>query len=117
MSKKSHKVTLLERRRRRVRKKVTGTLECPRLTVRRSLNHIYAQIVDDGTGRTLASASSVSMKISGGNIDGAKQVGAVLAESAKKSNVATVSFDRNGRLFHGRVKALADAAREGGLRF
>lgn len=117
MSNKSHKVALLERRRRRVRKKVTGTSDKPRLTVRRSLKHIYAQVIDDGSGRTLASTSSLSMKIAGGNIDAAKAVGKELAEVAKKNKVPEVSFDRNGRLFHGRVKALADAAREAGLKF
>jgi large subunit ribosomal protein L18 len=100
----------------RVRKKVSGTAEWPRLSVRRSLKHIYAQVIDDSSGRTLASASSVAMKIEGGNIDGAKQVGKQLAENAIKIKVQGVRFDRNGRLYHGRVKALADAAREAGLK-
>jgi large subunit ribosomal protein L18 len=116
MGKKSLKVLKLERRRLRVRKKVTGTAEWPRLSVRRSLKHIYAQVIDDASGRTLASASSVAMKIGGGNVDGAKQVGKQLAENALKSKVQGVRFDRNGRLYHGRVKALADAAREAGLK-
>jgi large subunit ribosomal protein L18 len=106
---------LLERRRRRIRAKVSGTAEVPRLSVRRSLKHIYAQVIDDASGRTLASASSVALKIGGGNIEGAKQVGKALADSAKAQNIERVCFDRNGRLFHGRLKALADAAREGGL--
>ena len=113
---KSHKTKLLERRRLRVRSKIEGTPECPRLSVRRSLKHIYAQVIDDTTGRTLASASSVALKISGGNVASAKEVGKSLAEAALKSNVTTVRFDRNGRLYHGRVKALADGAREAGLK-
>lgn len=117
MAKQSHKVELLARRKRRVRKKVSGTPDQPRLNVRRSLNHIYAQIIDDINGKTLAEASSVSLKIPGGNAEAAKKVGAKLAEAAKKSKIESVQFDRNGRLFHGRVKALADAAREGGLKF
>lgn len=116
MGKQSHKVVALDRRRKRVRKKVEGTAEFPRLSVRRSLKHIYAQVIDDTTGQTLASASSVALKIAGGNVDSAKAVGKSLAEAALKNNVKTVRFDRNGRLFHGRVKALADAAREAGLR-
>ena len=115
MSKTSHKETLLKRRRKRVRKKVTGTPEFPRLSIRRSLKHIYAQVIDDSTGRTLAQASSVSMKISGGNAEAAKQVGKGLAEAAKTNSVSRVRFDRGGRLYHGRVKALAEAARKGGL--
>jgi len=117
MSKKSHKAEMLERRRKRVRKKVAGTPDAPRLSVYRSLKHIYAQVIDDVNGRTLASASSVGLKIDGGNVEGAKAVGKALADSAKSHNVGTVRFDRNGRLFHGRVKALADAARENGLQF
>lgn len=117
MAKQSHKSALLARRRKRVRKKITGTPECPRLTVRRSLNHIYAQAIDDVNGRTLAAASSVSLRIPGGNVEAAKQVGKSLAESAKKNKIEAVAFDRNGRLYHGRVKALADAAREAGLKF
>ena len=116
MGKQNHKVVALERRRKRVRKKLSGTAERPRLTVRRSLKHIYAQVIDDTTGRTLASASSVALKISGGNIASAKEVGKSLAEAAIKNNVKSVQFDRNGRLYHGRLKALADAAREAGLR-
>ena len=111
------KEMLLARRKLRVRKGITGTTERPRLTVFRSVKHIYAQIVDDSTGRTLASASSVALKVAGGNVDGAKTVGKALAESAKAASVEKVCFDRNGRLYHGRIKALADAAREGGLQF
>ncbi|WP_031497888.1 50S ribosomal protein L18 [Bryobacter aggregatus] len=104
----------------RIRKRVKGTAERPRLAVFRSLNHIYAQVIDDRTGHTLASASSAeksSTVKSGGNIDAAKAVGALVAERAKAAGVASVVFDRGGFLYHGRVKALADAAREGGLQF
>ncbi|MBX7259181.1 MAG: 50S ribosomal protein L18 [Candidatus Hydrogenedentes bacterium] len=107
----------LERRRNRVRKKVSGTSEMPRLTVRRSLKHIYAQIVDDTAGKTLTSESSVALKITGGNVDAAKAVGKAIAEKALSASIKKVCFDRNGRLFHGRIKALADAAREAGLEF
>ena len=122
MGKKSHKATLLERRKRRVRKHVVGTAQRPRLTVSRSLKHIAAQIIDDtvgdgSTGRTLAAAASVARKIPGGNLECAKTVGKALAEKAKQLGITKVCFDRNGRLFHGRVKALADAAREAGLEF
>ena len=117
MASKSHKITLLERRRKRVRKRIIGTSERPRLSVYRSLKHIYAQIVDDTTGRTLASSSSVALKIPGGNVEGAKAVGRTVAEKAKERAVSKVCLDRGGRLYHGRVKALADAAREAGLEF
>ena len=107
----------LRRRRKRVRKKVAGSAERPRLSVHRSLKHIGAQLVDDVTGRTLASASSTALKINGANAEGAKAVGKALADKAKEALIECVRFDRNGRLYHGRVKALADAAREGGLQF
>ena len=116
MAKQSHKAVLLARRRKRVRKKITGTADRPRLSVRRSLKHIYAQVIDDMNGDTLAAVSSMSLKIPGGNIEAAKQVGKSLAESAMKNKVESVVLDRNGRLYHGRVKALAEAAREAGLR-
>lgn len=111
------------RRNRRVRKNITGTSERPRLTIFRSAEHIYAQIIDDASARTLASASTTDREVKaklGGDmskIEKCKIVGTVLAERAKTANVSTVAFDRNGFLFHGRVKALADAAREGGLDF
>ena len=101
----------------RVRKKISGTPARPRLSVYRSLNHIYAQIIDDTTGRTLACASSVALKIGGGNIESAKAVGRALGEAALARSIEKVSFDRGGRLYHGRIKALADAAREAGLQF
>ncbi len=112
-----------ERRNRRVRKNITGTPERPRLTVFRSAEHIYAQIIDDTTARTIASASTtdreVKAKFAGGmtKSDKCKLVGQVLAERAKSAKVGTVAFDRNGFLYHGRIKALAEAAREGGLDF
>jgi large subunit ribosomal protein L18 len=117
MASKGHKMMLLERRKKRVRKRVLGAPERPRLSVYRSVKHIYAQIIDDSTGRTLASASSVALKIPGGNIESAKAVGRAVAERAREQNVAKVCLDRGGRLYHGRVKALADAAREAGLEF
>jgi large subunit ribosomal protein L18 len=102
------------RRHARVRKKVSGTAERPRLAVYRSNRHIYAQLVDDGAARTLVSASDTSIS-DGDKSARAKQVGQTLAERAKAAGVDRVVFDRGGRLFHGRVKALADGAREGGL--
>ncbi|MCO4746305.1 MAG: 50S ribosomal protein L18 [Proteobacteria bacterium] len=107
------------RRKAHIRKSVHGTTERPRLSVFRSAKHIYAQIIDDSTGATLASASSVqgSFEGSGGNRDGAAGVGKAIAEQAKAADIGTVVFDRNGYLYHGRVAALADAAREGGLKF
>lgn len=117
MAKTRESKVLLERRKRRVRKKVTGTSERPRLRVTRSLKHIYAQLIDDTTGSTLVAESSVGLKIAGGNVEAAKAVGKSLGEKAKEKSIASVSFDRGGRLYHGRVKALADAAREAGLQF
>ena len=102
----------------RIRQRVTGTEVRPRLAVYRSLKHIYAQVIDDGKGHTIASASS-SLKggPSGGNLAGAKEVGKLIAERAKEKGIKKVVFDRGGYLYHGRVKALADAAREAGLEF
>ncbi|HWD38683.1 MAG TPA: 50S ribosomal protein L18 [Fimbriimonas sp.] len=102
----------------RLRKKLTGDSARPRLAVFRSLKHIYAQIVDDTSGTTLAAASSTEKELTaGGNKDGAKQVGAKLAERAKEKGISSVVFDRGGFKYHGRVAALADGAREGGLEF
>jgi large subunit ribosomal protein L18 len=105
----------------RIRKRMTGTPERPRLNVYRSLSHIYATLIDDTQGHTLVAASSVDKAIkgdkSGGNIAGAKAVGAQIAERAKAAGITKVVFDRGGYLYHGRVQALADAAREGGLEF
>ncbi len=112
-----HKNTRLRRRHLIVRKQIKGTAERPRLTVRRSLKHVYAQLIDDTEGRTLAAASSMELKITGGNVEAAKAVGKALADKAKALEIKKVCFDRGGRKFHGRVKAVADAAREGGLEF
>ena len=103
----------------RIRGKISGTPERPRLTVFRSNKQIYAQVVDDLSGKTLASASSRSIAESQGvaKIEQAKMVGTKVAEAANAAGVETVVFDRNGYLYHGRVKSLADAAREGGLQF
>ena len=100
----------------RIRKNVNGTAERPRLSVFRSNKQIYAQVINDLTGTTLASASSVGLEKMP-KIEQAKQVGALVAEKAKAAGVEKVVFDRNGYLYHGRVQALADAAREGGLNF
>ena len=104
---------------RRIRRKLSGTPERPRLAVFRSVKHIYAQVIDDAAGRTLASASSneKSASTTGGNIAGAKEIGRLVAERAKEKGITRVVFDRGGYLYHGRVKALADAAREAGLEF
>jgi len=100
----------------RIRRKLAGTGERPRLNVYRSLNHIYAQVIDDQTGETLVSASTIKMK-TGGNVAAAKEIGKTIAEQAVAKGVKKVVFDRGGYLYHGRVKALADAAREAGLEF
>ena len=107
------------RRHRRVRGRVSGTAERPRLVVFRSNRGIEAQLVDDGEGRTLASASWLGLKKSfkGTKTEQAAEVGKLLAQNAKKANIESVVFDRGGYLYHGRVKALAEGAREGGLRF
>jgi len=116
------KHSLRIKRHTRVRKKVNGTTERPRLAVFRSVNHIYAQIIDDTRGVTLAAASSVEPALkgdlkSGGNIAAAQRVGALIAERAKEKGIERVVFDRGGFLYHGRVRNLAEAAREGGLDF
>ena len=119
MAKTNVKKTTRLRRKRHIRKKVFGSVDRPRLSVFRSANHIYAQVIDDVNQKTLASASSVEKSFDGygGNIDGASKVGQMIAEKAKEKGVSKIVFDRNGYLFHGRVKALADAARAGGLQF
>jgi len=102
----------------RIRRKVSGSAERPRLTIYRSLNHIYAQIIDDVEGRTIAAASTTEKDLrggTGGNIDAAMRVGRAIAERALSQGIEQVVFDRGGYRYHGRVKALADAAREGGL--
>ena len=112
------KLSLFERRRRRVRTALKSRAGGkPRLSVHRTGKHIYAQVIDDAAGKTLAAASTLGGDVSGANVDAAKKVGGDIAAAAKKAGVTTVVFDRGGFLFHGRVKALADAAREGGLEF
>lgn len=103
----------------KIRKRLRGTTERPRLAVFRSLKHIYAQVIDDTTGRTIVSASSNEKEssIPGGNIEGAKAIGKLVAERAMSKGVKAVVYDRGGYIYHGRVKALADAAREAGLEF
>ena len=104
----------------RIRKRVTGTATRPRLAVFRSLNHIYAQVIDDEKGATLCAASSAEKGASlsaGGNIEAAKAIGKLIADRAKEKGIEKVVFDRGGYLYHGRVKSLAEAAREGGLQF
>ncbi len=118
------KIKVVRRRRRKIRcrKRLFGTPERPRLTVTRSLTHIYAQIVDDERGVTLCAASSRAKDLrgslkSGGNVAAAKVVGKALAERAKAAGIERVCFDRNGYRYHGRIKGLADAVREGGVSF
>jgi large subunit ribosomal protein L18 len=118
ISKDSHRRRIHER----VRTRVIGTTERPRLCVYRSLGHIYTQVIDDRTGQTLASASSVDKETKknlkgGGNIAAAKVIGKAIADRAKAAGVTKIVFDRGGYKYHGRVKALADAAREAGLQF
>jgi len=116
------KAKRLERRKFHTRKTLAGSIERPRLSVFRSDKHIAAQVIDDLAGKTLVSASSVQKDVrgelaNGGNIAAAKRVGKAIAERAKAAGITNVAFDRGGRMYHGRVKALADAAREGGLSF
>ena len=116
------KVRQLEKRRRRVRQNVIGTADRPRLNVFRSSAHIYAQVIDDIKGTTLAAASSLDKSLrtslkSTSSIEAAKAVGKLLADRAKAAQISAVVFDRGGRMYHGRIKALAEASREGGLQF
>ena len=120
MSAKSQKAR--KKRHRRVRARITGTSERPRLNVFRSLSHIYAQVIDDSVGHTLAAASTLDTEVAGqiedkGRKEQAEVVGQVVAERAKKAGIEEVIFDRGGYRYHGRIKALADGAREGGLKF
>ena len=122
MEQKQKKYRSRIQRKSRIRKKILGTGERPRMSVYRSLNHCYVQIIDDTTGRTLLGMSTLSKDLKEaltktGNIDAAKQLGQKVAERAKDMNISKVVFDRNGFLYHGRVKALADGAREKGLQF
>jgi large subunit ribosomal protein L18 len=116
------KINRKEGRRRihaRIRKKVAGTAARPRLAVHYSNQHVYAQVIDDTVGRTVAAASTLDKSIekAASNVESAAKVGALVAERAKAANVSAVVFDRGGHLYHGKIKALADAAREAGLQF
>ncbi len=105
------------RRQARVRAKLSGTASRPRLTVQRSLQHINCQLIDDVTGKTLASASDIALKVKGTKLEKAQAVGTAIAEAAQKQKITTTIFDRSGYLYHGRIKALAEAARAAGLQF
>jgi len=120
MDKQTNKQQRRARRRIGIRKRITGTVERPRLSIYKSLNHIYAQVIDDLSGKTIVSASTSDKGVSlekTGNSAAAAAVGSKLAEKAKAAGIKSVIFDRGGFRFHGRVKALADAARKGGLEF
>jgi large subunit ribosomal protein L18 len=119
MIRKIEKKEIRNRIHQRIRRKLSGTKERPRLAVFRSVAHIYAQVIDDVEGKTLASASSVDKdgKTKGGNVAAAKAIGKLVAERAKEKGVKQVVFDRGGYQYHGRIKALADAARDAGLEF
>jgi large subunit ribosomal protein L18 len=122
MAKTSPKVISRMKRIRRIRKKISGTVECPRLRVFRSARHIYAQLIDDVAGHTLATMSSMDSGVKGDSKEGGKKaiahkVGMMLAEKAKQQGIEKVVFDRGGCIYHGRIKSLSDGAREGGLKF
>ena len=118
MIKKESNNVARQRRHARVRNRISGTATCPRLNVFRSNSHIFAQIIDDENGTTLVSSSSVELKLkNGGNAEGAKAVGKDIAKKAKDKKITKVVFDRGGYQYHGRVEALAEAARENGLEF
>lgn len=118
----NEKIEARQRRHTRIRKKLYGRQEMPRLNIFRSIKHIYAQIIDDSAGRILASASTMDKELkgklnTGGNINAAKEVGHLVARRAMEKGIKKIMFDRGGYLYHGRIKALADAAREAGLEF
>lgn len=118
MIKKESKNVMRKRRHARIRKTLSGTSECPRLNVFRSNNGIFVQVIDDTTGTTLASSSSIALKLkNGGNVEAATLVGKDIAEKCKVAKIKKVVFDRGGNLYHGRVQVLAEAARENGLEF
>ncbi|MCL1848821.1 MAG: 50S ribosomal protein L18 [Clostridiales bacterium] len=122
MIKKTNKKAVRQKKHLRVRKKISGTPDCPRLAVYRSLQHIYAQIIDDTQGLTLLSASTLESPLKGtmdntGNIEAAKKVGLEIGKKAIEKGLTQVVFDRGGNLYHGRIQALADGAREAGLAF
>ncbi len=122
MGRTEYKIRVRQARRRRIRGALRGTAQRPRLAVFRSARHIYAQIIDDDLGHVLASASSMDRELretlkTGGNAEAAREVGKLLAQRAVQNKIEMVAFDRGGFRFHGRLKALAEAAREGGLKF
>lgn len=118
MIKKESKNVIRQRRHARVRAKISGTATCPRLSVYRSNSHIHAQLIDDVHGVTLVSSSSVALKLAnGGNISAATKIGEDIAKKALAAGIETIVFDRSGYIYHGRVKAVAEAAREAGLKF
>ena len=121
MAKTDVKIVARQKRIKRIRKKIAGTSECPRLRVFKSAKHIYAQIIDDTRGTTLVSSSSLMSEVAEAGLKGkvakAAKVGLIIAEKAKASGIEKVVFDRGGYIYHGRVKALSDGAREGGLNF
>lgn len=118
---KAKRLTGLKRRQRRVRAKISGTAERPRIRVTRSNANIYAQVIDDVAGKTICAASSldpaIKDEVNGGNVEGAKRVGELLGERAKEAGVTEAVFDRGGNLYHGRVQALADGVRDAGIKF
>lgn len=122
MAKTSPKVISRQKRVKRIRKKISGTGECPRLRVFKSAKHIYGQLIDDVAGHTLAAASTLDKELKSGDLEGDKKtqahkVGLLLAEKAKQRGIEKVVYDRGGFLYHGRIKSLSDGAREGGLQF
>jgi large subunit ribosomal protein L18 len=122
MNKQKAKKAGLKRRERRVRSKICGTAECPRLSVHRSNAHIYAQVIDDVDGKTVCTASTLDAEIKadgkiGSNCEAAEKVGKLVGKRAMDAGITEVKFDRGGRVYHGRVKALADGARSAGLKF
>ena len=117
MNKQKQKLFKRSIRHRRVRSRITGTQERPRLSVFKANRHIYAQVIDDNLGKTLAAASSKEVKSKGKKLDLAKEVGKLVASKATSKNIISVKFDRGGFAYHGRIKALAEGAREGGLEF
>jgi large subunit ribosomal protein L18 len=122
MAKTNPKVIARQKRVKRIRKKISGTGECPRLRVFKSARHIYGQLIDDVAGHTLAAASTLDKEVKGGKADGDKKaqahkVGLILAGKAKQQGIEKAVYDRGGFLYHGRIKSLSDGAREGGLKF
>ena len=117
MIKKDSRNSMRIKRHNRIRKNLSGTKELPRLNVFRSNTNMYAQIIDDETGKTLVSTSSLELKLDKNNIETAKKVGESIAKKAKDAKITEVVFDRSGYLYHGRIKALAESAREAGLKF